>query len=155
MKTLPLSRDVLEFLGLLAAHEVRYLLIGGIAVIFHGHARLTGDVDFLFDPSPDNVRRLWTVLVEFWRGNVPGLQSADELLDPEVIVQFGRPPNRIDLIGGLRTVPFDQAWQSRIAFAVDVDGRQFPVWILGLEDLKRSKREAGRPKDLEDLRHLP
>ena len=155
MNPLPLSRDVLEFLGLLAAHEVRYLLIGGVAVIYHGHARLTGDVDFLFDPSPENARRLWSALVEFWRGNVPGLQSAEELMDPEVIVQFGRPPNRIDLIGGLRTVPFDLAWASRIEFQVEVDGRPVPVWILGLEDLKRSKREAGRPKDLEDLRHLP
>ncbi|MCU0865848.1 MAG: hypothetical protein MUC36_18855 [Planctomycetes bacterium] len=76
-------------------------------------------------------------------------------MDPEVIVQFGRLPNRIDLIGGLRTVPFDLAWGGRIEFRVALDGSSVPVWIVSLEDLKRSKREAGRPKDLEDLRHLP
>ena len=35
------------------------------------------------------------------------------------------------------------------------EGLEVPVWILGLADLRRSKREAGRPKDLDDLDHLP
>lgn len=72
-----------------------------------------------------------------------------------MIVQFGRPPNRIDLIGGLRTVSFQDAWEHRIHESVQFEGEEVPVWLLGLEELKRSKREAGRPKDLEDLRHLP
>ena len=76
-------------------------------------------------------------------------------MDPEIVVQFGRPPNRIDLIGGLRTVTFEDAWRNRIHEQITVDGVSVPIWILGLEELKRSKREAGRPKDLEDLRQLP
>ena len=40
------SKDVQEFLKLLAAHKVKYLIVGGEAVIYHGYARLTGDVDF-------------------------------------------------------------------------------------------------------------
>ena len=134
---------------------MRYVLIGGTAVIYHGHARLTGDVDFLFDPAEANARRLWQVLLAFWSGSVPGLQAAEELMDPEIVVQFGRPPNRIDLIGGLRTVTFEDAWRNRIHEQITVDGVSVPIWILGLEELKRSKREAGRPKDLEDLRQLP
>ncbi len=155
MKPLSFSRDVLEFLRLLAEHHVRYVVIGGTAVIYHGHARLTGDVDFLYEPSAENVARLWAALLAFWGGAVPGLSQPGELQDPEVIVQFGRPPNRIYLIGGLRTVAFEQAWAHRVHESVEVDGKPVPVWLLGLEELKRSKREAGRPKDLEDLRHLP
>lgn len=65
MKALAFSRDVLEFLRLLAKHQARYVVIGGTAVIYHGHARLTGDVDFLYDPSAANVDRLWSALVDF------------------------------------------------------------------------------------------
>jgi len=39
--------------------------------------------------------------------------------------------------------------------SVPVDAMPVPVWIIGLAELKRSKREAGRPKDLDDLQHLP
>lgn len=155
MKSLAFSRDVLEFLRLLAEHQVRYVVIGGTAVIYHGHARLTGDVDFLYDVSPSNCARMWSALVAFWGGSVPGLDRCEELQDPEVIVQFGRPPNRIDLIASLRTVSFQDAWDHRVHESVELDGKRVPVWLLGLEELKRSKREAGRPKDLDDLRHLP
>lgn len=155
MKQLAFSRDLQEFLRLLADHDVRYVLIGGTAVIYHGHTRLTGDVDFLFDCTEANARRLWQALLAFWRGNVPGLQAAEELMDPEIVVQFGRPPNRIDLIAGLRSVAFEDAWRNRVHEQITVDGVSVPIWILGLEELKRSKREAGRPKDLEDLRQLP
>lgn len=93
--------------------------------------------------------------MEFWGGNVPSVAGPDELEDPSIVVQFGRPPNRIDLIAGLGTVPFAAAWQARVREAISVNGALVPVWVLGLSDLRRSKREAGRPKDLDDLDHLP
>jgi len=155
MKAEQFSKDSQEFLRLLAKHEVRYVLIGGIAVIYHGYARLTGDVDFLFERSRENVTRMWAALVEFWGGTVPALSNAEELLEPNLVVQFGRPPNRIDLIADLNSVPFDDAWKSRIFEQITVGGQIVPVWIVGLGALRRSKAEAGRPKDLDDLEHLP
>ena len=92
------SPDIREFLRLLHAHGVRYLIVGGEAVIFYGHARLTGDVDFFYDIDFDNARRLFAALDEFWEGSVPGLGCPEELAAPGVIVQFGVPPNRIDLM---------------------------------------------------------
>jgi predicted nucleotidyltransferase len=148
------SRDVLEFLRVLAEQEVRYLLIGGAAVIYHGYARLTGDVDFLYDCSPENADRLWRALQIFWGGSVPAVAGPHELVDPKLVVQFGRPPNRIDLIAGLDAVPFADAWKNRVHETVVMGSRSVPVWILGLEDLKRAKKSAGRPKDLDDLDHL-
>jgi len=70
-------------------------------------------------------------------------------------VQFGRPPNRIALIASLRSVPFERAWASRVQSHITVDGVRVPLLILGLQDLRRAKQEAGRPKDLDDLQHLP
>ena len=106
------TRDVQEFLRLLAKHDVRYVLIGGTAVIYHGYPRSTGDVDFLYDCEPDNAARLWTALREFWGGSVPSVKGPNELADPKLVVQFGRPPNRIDLIASLAAVPFEDAWRS-------------------------------------------
>jgi hypothetical protein len=150
------SRDALEFLRLLAEHQVRYVLIGGTAVHYHGYPRLTGDVDFLYDCDRSNVERLWAALLAFWGGSVPSVRTAAELADPEVVIQFGRPPNRIDLIASLRTVPFAEAWATRVLETVeDGHGRKIPIAILGLAALRRAKAEAGRPKDLDDLEHLP
>ncbi len=58
MRAEQFSKDSQEFLRLLAKHQVRYVVIGGIAVIYHRYARLTGDIDFLFDRSRENVPRL-------------------------------------------------------------------------------------------------
>lgn len=119
------------------------------------HARLTGDTDFLYDCDHANAGRLWNALVEFWGGSVPVVANAEELADPSLVVQFGRPPNRIDLIGGLESVPFVEAWAHRIREKIDVSGTEVPIYILGLAELRRAKRQAGRPKDLDDLANLP
>jgi hypothetical protein len=55
----------------------------------------------------------------------------------------------------LRSVPFERAWASRVQSHITVDGVRVPLLILGLQDLRRAKQEAGRPKDLDDLQHLP
>jgi len=91
------SDDVQALIALFGQHRVRYLLVGGEAVIYHGHPRLTGGVDFWFDQTTDNASRLFAALREYWEGAVPGLADAAELMAPAVIVQFGRPPHRIDL----------------------------------------------------------
>ncbi|MFY9344811.1 MAG: hypothetical protein WAT39_20125 [Planctomycetota bacterium] len=155
MKELLFSKDALDFLRLLAKHDVRYLLIGGMAVVHHGYARLTGDVDLLYDCGRENTERLWQALFEFWNGSVPSVHDATELANPNLVVQFGRPPNRIDLIASLRTVPFEPAWASRVQSHLTIGGTRVPLHIVGLRELRRAKQEAGRPKDLDDLRHLP
>src|SRR5258708_7354328 len=92
------SADILEFVHLLQVHKVKYIVVGGEAVIYHGYPRFTGDIDFFFSDAPENVQAIFAALREFWGGTVPGIQSAEELAEPGVIVQFGRPPNRIDLL---------------------------------------------------------
>ncbi len=56
-------------------YQVRYIIVGAEAVIYYGYARLTGDVDFFFEKTAQNVQRLYDCLNEFWGGNIPGLKQ--------------------------------------------------------------------------------
>lgn len=148
-----LSADILALLAFLHEYEVRYLIIGGEAVVFHGYPRLTGDVDLLYEPTPANAKRLYGALEEFWGGDVPAVQSAAELATPGIVVQFGRPPNRVDLISSVGPLRFADAWRRRAKDQVR-GGRAFPIHYIGFEDLLTIKRDAGRHKDLDDVEQL-
>jgi predicted nucleotidyltransferase len=154
MRTSHFSKDVQEFLKLLAANKVKTLIVGGEAVIYHGYARLTGDVDFFFEPSRQNARKLYAALKEFWSGDIPGIKAFDELLEEGLILQFGVPPNRIDLINQVSGVTFREAWENRIKTSIESTGREVPVYLIGLEELIKNKKAIGRPKDMEDLKYL-
>lgn len=148
------SPDLLEFIRLLYRFEVKYLIVGGEAVIYHGHARLTGDVDFFYEPSKENADKLFRALREFWRGDVPGVDNNDELLRKGMIFQFGRPPNRIDLINDLETVSFEEAWSDKEIVEMVSESSSTPVYYIGLEHLIKNKESIERPRDIEDLRFL-
>jgi hypothetical protein len=149
------SPDVLQFIEMLARHEVKYVVVGGEAVIYHGYARLTGDVDFFYSDAEENLKRLFLALNEFWGGSTPGISSKDELGEPGVIIQFGRPPNRIDLLNRIDGVAFDDAWSTRISLEIEVEEKpSVPVFILSREKLIQNKQACGRAKDLDDLKYL-
>jgi hypothetical protein len=150
----PFSSDITEFLSLLAMHAVRYLIVGGEAVIYYGYARLTGDVDIFYEASTDNGDALFAALVEFWGGEVPGVSAARELLEPGMILQFGVPPNRIDLLNRIDGVSFAECWGSRTQLELPLRERRFCVNYIGRQQLIKNKEAAGRDKDLDDLRFL-
>lgn len=79
MKADYFSPDTQEFLRLLHKHEVKYVIVGGEAVIYYGYPRLTGDVDFFYSSDDQNADLLFEALLEFWEGDVPGLDNAKEL----------------------------------------------------------------------------
>lgn len=104
------STDVLELLTLLYKHKVEYLIVGGQAVIFYGHVRLTGDIDIFYNQTRKNAKNLYNVLREFWKNDIPGIESESELMENNIIFQFGVIPNRVDLISTIEAVNFDEAW---------------------------------------------
>ena len=146
--------DILEFISLLHAHQVRYVVVGGEAVIYYGHARLTGDVDFFYDCSPENTAAMFAALRVFWSGNIPGIERVEELQEQGVIIQFGRPPNRIDLLNCIDGVAFADAWKTRMTVTVQTPAGDLPLFYLGLANLIRNKEACARPKDQEDLKFL-
>ena len=148
------SEDVLDLLELLAKHRVRYVIVGGEAVIYYGYARLTGDVVVFYGTSKENVTRLHDALHDFWSGDIPGVRGKEELQEDGIILHFGVPPNRIDLINATDGVSFAEAWQGRETVSVDRGEKIFPVNFIGLSELIKNKRALGRHKDLDDLDYL-
>lgn len=148
------SPDIQEFIRLLHTHRVRYVITGGEAVIYYGQARLTGDVNIFFDRQTENAQRLFRALNELWDGDIPGVSEATELTAAGLILQFGRPPNRIDLLNRIEGVSFEKAWSGRREVVLASETDTVPMYYIGLEQLITNKESAGRPKDRNDLTYL-
>ena len=144
-----LPGDFREFLKLLKEQGVKYLLIGGYAVGYHGYPRATNDMDIWIAIHPDNARRMVKALREFGF-DLPEL-IPDLFLQEGKIVRMGNPPMRLEITTSVSGVEFDECYASRV---VDVlDGVE--VAIIDLRHLKLNKKAAGRLKDLADLENLP
>ena len=154
MKTSHFSKDIQEFLRLLSEHEVKYLIVGGEAVIYYGYARLTGDIDILYETSTENVNYLFEALIEFWSNNIPGIESSEELMEPGVIIQFGVPPNRIVLLNKIDGVTFQEAWLNRESTTMKIQNQSKSIYFIGINELIKNKEALERHKDLEDLKYL-
>lgn len=152
LKPSSFSPDTLELLRLLGEHGVRYVVVGGQAVIYYGYPRLTGDIDLFFDPVLDNATHLFEALTEFWGGSVPGVETTNELTREGLILQFGRPPNRIDFMNYVDGLKFKEAWDTRLVLGIA--GTDIQVPYLSLAKLIQNKEASGRPRDLEDLEYL-
>ena len=148
------SPDTRAFFGALAAERVRYVVVGGEAVILHGHVRLTGAVDVFYSSDSENLRLLFAAPESFWDGDVHGIDAPSALGPEGVVVQFGEPPNRIDLLNAIDGVSFDEAWARHVAAVIVGEGDEIPVRFIGLDALVKNKRASGRPKDLDDLSYL-
>ena len=144
-----LPSDFKEFLKLLNAHKVKYLLIGGYAVGYHGYPRATHDIDIWIAIQHNNAARVVAALREFGF-DMPDL-SPDLFLQDESIVRMGVPPLRIEITTKISGVRFDECYADRIADTID----GVKVNLISLRHLKKNKRASGRHKDLDDLEHLP
>lgn len=143
-----MQKDLREFIELFNANGVRYVIVGGYALAFHGYPRQTGDVDFFVECSPDNARRIMQALQQFGFGET-GVSESDFLND-DCIIQLGFPPNRIDITTTIEGVTFDLAWSHRVAS--DLDG--LPVSFISKELLIRNKKASDRPQDRADIEAL-
>jgi predicted nucleotidyltransferase len=154
MTPAPFSKDIREFLMWLSHHGVRYVIVGGEAVIYYGHARLTGDIDIFYDHSLGNCEKLYSALAAFWQGSIPGLNSPRDLHGENLIIQFGLPPHRIDLLSAISAVGFSQAWDGKVTEHVKFEQVEHPIYYIGLTQLISNKKAVMRPRDCEDLEFL-
>ena len=154
MKASYFSTDVQEFIRVLSDHDVRYVIVGGEAVIYHGHVRLTNGIDFFYEPTSENAEKLWEALDHYWAGEMPGLKSAEGLLIIGATVQYGVPPNQIVLYNSLTNVSFDEAWEAKVDESIRIRGKKYPIYFVGLEDLITNKTALKRDIDMEDLKYL-
>jgi hypothetical protein len=143
-----LSKDFKEFIELLNEHDVRYLVVGGYAVAFHGHPRYTKDLDIWIELSPENAAKIIKALEAFGFESL-GLKPED-FLESDQIVQLGYPPNRIAILTTLKEIDFDACYTARVE--VIIQGQK--INFIDLENLKQNKRATGRPQDLADAENL-
>lgn len=152
----PDSIRLRELLARLIEADVRFVLVGGLAVNAWGYLRATRDVDFVPDPDPENLARLDAVLRD-----LGGKVDVDgKLLAGTAISTFLRTGDRtlvatelgqVDVLQGLPQVPPFAALEEK-AKDVDLDG--LAVRVCSLEHLIQMKRSSERARDREDLAAL-
>jgi hypothetical protein len=141
----PNFRDLLSCLN---SAGVRYLVVGGYAVNFHGYHRNTQDIDVWIATDDANAERVAGALRSF--GFPASSARAARFRSRGAIFSFGRPPFRVDLLTDPAGLEFDDCYARRVE--ADVDGLRVPV--ISLEDLVANKASAGRKKDLADVEKL-
>ena len=142
--------------------RVRYLVVGGVAVVLHGHLRFTADLDMVLALEPANVRAAMSALAGLgYRPRAP--VSAEEFSDPEKrrqwVLEKGltvfslwspeHPASEVDLFVE-EPFPFDEAF----ARATRVTLGEVEVVVASIPDLVALKRAAGRSKDADDIAAL-
>jgi len=125
-------------------HDVRYVVIGGIAAIVHGVPRATFDVDLLIEASENNAERLLAALESAGLATA-GMTTPTDVLAHEITVFRDRV--RVDVQTATPGVLFADAWDRKVTR--EISGVSYH--LVCRDDLLRTKRAAGRPRDLEDV----
>jgi hypothetical protein len=142
------SPDFRELLSILADNKVRYLVIGGYAVMKYTEPRYTKDLDLWVATDRANAEKVFTALNAFG-APLAGL-SPEDFTKEGYFYQMGKPPFRLDIMMSIPGVDFEPAWDNRVE--VDFEGLKVP--FISRADLIRAKRAGGRPQDLIDAENL-
>lgn len=152
--------DIRGILGELVGDGVEFLVIGGVAVGYHGHIRATKDVDVVPSPEPANLARLVRTLErldaevegaeEFERGELP------DPLDPQALALGGNwvLRTRLGRLDIMQWIGDNGLWEALSPGAIEDEIDGLPVKMVSYEDLVKLKEQAGRPEDLTDLQRL-
>ena len=142
------NSDFTDLLKLFSDNNVRYLIIGGYAVIQYAEPRYTKDLDLWISTDTANAASVYAALRAFG-APLAGL-TEDDFSEDGYFYQLGVPPVRVDILMGIPGLEFDQAWNKRVE--IDFDGLM--VSFISKEDLIAAKRASGRPQDLIDANTL-
>ena len=143
-----INSDFKDLLRSLNVAGVRYLVVGGYAVMVHTEPRYTKDIDIWIEPTENNAGALLTALSGFG-APIQGL-SPGTFTEEEIFFQIGIEPVRADIMTSVTGLRFPDAFERRVV--VDFGGESAPV--LSKADLFDAKISAGRSRDLRDARSL-
>jgi hypothetical protein len=142
--------DFQEFLWALNKNEVKYVLVGGYSVIYHGFPRTTGDLDIFVEVSKSNYDKLAQAFEEF---QMPLFDMTEDsfLYQLQInVYTFGRPPVCIEILKEISGFTFKEIYNN----ALNTVFEEIPMKVIHINDLKRNKKISGRAKDLNDLENL-
>lgn len=140
-------QDYKDLLSAFQSHGVKYLVVGGMAVIYHAQPRFTRDMDLLISPDPENAKATYAALGEYGAA-LEGIRPED-FTDRNSFFRFGRDPRGFDILPGIPGVDFDAAWERRVEDVIDTTSGLKANFICAA-DLIAAKLAAGRPQDLAD-----
>jgi hypothetical protein len=139
--------DAAAILRVLAAHQVDYVVIGGLAVQAHGHPRTTQDLDLVPEPTPENQRRLLAALTELGAREVGGRASRPVSIPETGVLELDTDAGGIDVHAAPPgAAPYPELRARALVIDLDV-----PVAVAGRDDLIAMKRTSGRPIDRSDI----
>ena len=142
------SSDYEELFSTFNAHKIKYLVIGAHAVAFYAQPRFTKDLDVWIPAALNNGQRIYDALKAY--GAPLRDLSPETFADPEMILQIGVAPVRVDIMIEVPGVTAQDAWKRRVKTRY---GRT-TIHVLGLSDLIKAKEVSGRPQDKLDLARL-
>jgi hypothetical protein len=142
------SPDFKELLSILEKHKVRYLVVGGYAVMRYTEPRFTKDLDIWISTDKENSTAVYAALKEFG-APLKDLTAAD-FAKEGYFYQMGNPPFRLDVMMSIPGVTFEAAWKKREK--VHMEG--FIIPFISRVDLIKSKEASGRDQDLIDAKEL-
>ena len=142
------SSDFRELLKLFEKHEVRYLIVGGYAVMKYSEPRFTKNLDVWIATDLENADAVYAALKEFGAPLVN--LTADNFTHQDYFYQMGKPPLRVDIMMSIPGVEFEEAWKNREM--VELDDLKIP--FISRSDLIRAKEASGRPQDKIDIDKL-
>lgn len=138
------NSDFTDLLRIFNDNKVKYLVIGGYAVIQYAEPRYTKDLDLWISADASNALAVYKSLKEF--GAPLANLTESDFAEEGYFYQMGVPPVRVDILMGIPGAEFAEAWNRRME--VDFDG--LSVAFISRIDLINAKRAAGRPQDLID-----
>jgi predicted nucleotidyltransferase len=142
--------DYKELLQRLNESEVRYLVVGGYAVMKYAEPHFTKDLDVWVENSAENSRRVFQALKDFGAPLESDSISAETFTRPELTYQIGIAPVRVDILTQITGVDFDRAWTERVPGSIF----GVPVHFISLNQLIANKQATGRSSDLEQLKRI-
>ena len=144
------NEDFQDFLKALNSNRVKYVLVGGYSVIYHGFPRTTGDLDIFVEVSPENYELIQKAFVEFGMAIFDMTENNFLFNEKLNVFSFGRPPVSIEILKEISGLTFKEVYKNAIETIVE----EIPLKIIRLPDLIKNKKASGRPKDLNDIENL-
>ncbi len=142
------SPDFKELLKIFEKHKIRYLIVGGYAVMKYSEPRFTKDLDVFIATDQENAKSVYLALKEF--GAPLENLSSDDFAHEGYFYQMGRPPLRVDIMMSIPGIEFDVAWKNREV----VELNDLKLFFISRSDLIRAKEASGRPQDKIDIEKL-
>lgn len=137
-----------ELLNLFEKYKVRYLIVGGYAVMKYSEPRYTKDIDVWIATDAENAKLIYASLKEF--GAPLANLTPNDFTQKDYFYQMGKPPLRVDVMMSIPGVEFESAWENRVI--VKLDG--FDISFISRADLIAAKTASGRPQDNIDVEKL-